>query len=276
MFSAPFSVQQRSSLSCQFPEARVRTTMINALLFSFLAIIGNSFLAGASKNKNSVSVLQNPPAVLSLQLNSHAEIARTVSAATHLLKHDRRLQSFNFQVFCDIVEESGPFNCVCDCDTVSLIAVCDCSEVCSRDTCATFHVINTFDTTFSLLSVQTCVEYTQQVGDYLDGCVNVTLINNGQMFDTCDIAFVDDSGNLTECNECRVCDGRINFLAFDLNCSNIEVEASTSGCMVVEGETELLFPGFGDGSSAASNGLPRGLVWASSAVATLLLGLHRF
>jgi hypothetical protein len=236
----------------------MRITMINALL---CAVLGNSILAGASDN--SVDKLQKP--VLSLQLNSHAEIARTVSAATHLLERDRRLQTSNFQAFCDIVEDSGPFDC--DCDPASRIAVCDSSEICNHDTCATFDIVNTFDTAFNLISVQTCVEYTKQVADYRNGCAKITLINNGQIFDTCEMSFVDDSGNLVDCNECRVCDGRIDVLTFDLDCSNIEVEASTSGCMVAEDDTAL-FPGF------ESDGPPVGLVLAGSVVATLFLGLH--
>jgi hypothetical protein len=244
----------------------MRITMMNALLCTFLAILGNSILAGAGDI--SVSVLQK--LVLPIQLNSRVEIARTVSAATHLLEHARRLQSFDFQIFCDIVEQSGPYSC--DCDAASLIAVCDSSEVCTHDTCAIFHVVNTFNAAFSLVSVQTCAEYTVQVGDYRNGCANFTLINYGKVFDTCEMAFVDDSGHLTDCNECRICDGRIDVLTFDLDCSNIELEASTSGCMVIEDDTEI-FPGFEDGSSCV--GPPVGLVWAA-VVATLLLGLHSF
>jgi hypothetical protein len=120
------------------------------------------------------------------------------------------------------------------------------------------------------VSVQTCVEYTQQVADYRDGCAKITLVNNGRLFDTCEMSFVDDSGNLMDCNDCRICDGRIDFLTVDLDCSNIEVEASTSGCMVVKDDTEL-FPGF-----EASDGPPFGLVLSGSAVVTLFLGLHIF
>jgi hypothetical protein len=246
----------------------MRITIINALLCAFLAILGNSILPLASDN--SVVKLQKP--VLSLQLNSRAEIARTVSAATHLLEPDRRLQTCsNFQVFCDIVEDSGPFDC--DCDATSRIAVCDSSEICNRDTCAKFDIVNTFDTAFNLISVQTCVEYTKQVADYRNGCAKLTLANNGQVFDTCEMSFVDDGGNLMDCNECRVCDGRIDVLTFDLNCSNIEVEASTSGCMVAEDDTAL-FPGFEGGVSTASDRPPVCLVLAGSVIATLFLGLH--
>jgi hypothetical protein len=249
----------------------MRATMMNALLYSFLTVLGNCILVGAGDN--SVSVLQKP--VLSLQLNSHVEIARAVYAATYPLEHARRLQSFDFQIFCDIVEDSGPFSC--DCDRASLTAVCDSSKVCNSDTCATFHVVNTFDTAFSLVAVQTCAEYTVQVAGYRNGCVNFTLIKNGKVFDTCEIAFDDDSGIPTECNECRVCDGRIDVLTFDIDCSNIEVEASTSGCMVIEDDTEI-FPGFEDGfedGGSASVDPPVGLVWAA-AVATLLVGLYSF
>jgi hypothetical protein len=242
----------------------MRTTMMNALLCTCLAILSKSILAGAGDNNSvSVSVLQKP--VLSLQLNSHAEMARTVSTATHLLEHDRRLQSIDFQMFCNTVEASGSFSC--DCDAASLIAVCDSSEVCDSDTCATFHVVNTFDAAFSPLSVQMCAEYTKQVAtDYRDGCATFTL--NGQLVDTCELAFVDDIGDLTICNECRICDGRSDALKLDIDCSNIEVEASTSGCIFAEDNTEV-FPGL------ASDSPPVGLMWAA-AIATLLVGLHSF
>jgi hypothetical protein len=208
--------------------------------------------------------------VLSLHLNSHAELARTVSAATHRLERDdRRLQTSNFQVFCDLLEDSGPFNC--DCDATTFTAVCKSSDICNRDTCAKFDIVNTFDASFNLVSVQTCVEYTKQVTDYRNGCATVTLINNGQKFDTCEMSFVDDSGNLVDCNECRVCDGSFDVLSFDIDCSNVEVEASTSGCMVIEDEAGF-FPGFL--GSAASDGPLVGLVLAGSVVATLFLGGH--
>jgi hypothetical protein len=123
------------------------------------------------------------------------------------------------------------------------------------------------------VSVQTCAEYTVQVADYRNGCVNFTLINNGKVFNTCEMAFVDDSGNLMECNECRICDRRIDVLTFDLDCSNVEAKASTSGRMVIEDDPEI-FPVFEDGASA-NVGPPVGLVRAA-AVATLLVGLHSF
>jgi hypothetical protein len=239
----------------------IRITMI-------LAILGNSMLLAGASN-NSVAMLQKP--VLSLHLNSHAELARTVSAVTHRLERDdRRLQTFDFQVFCDLLEETRQFSC--DCDAASRTAVCD-AEICNIDTCAKFDIVNTFDTAFNLVSVQTCAEYTQQVADYRDGCAKVTLINNGQVFDTCEISFVNDSGNLVDCNECRVCDGRFDVLTFDIDCSNVELEASTSGCMVIVDEAGF-FPGFVDGASAASDGPLVGLVLAGSAVATLFLGVH--
>jgi hypothetical protein len=169
------------------------------------------------------------------------------------------------------MKEALPFNC--DCDAASLTAVCDSSEVCNHDTCATFHVVNTFDTSFSLLYVQTCAEYTKQVADDLDGCVNITLSDNGKMFDTCEMAFFDDSGKLINCDGCRICDGRLDSVTFEFNCSNIEVEASTAGCMAVN-DTDL-FPGFLGEASAESDGPPVGLVWAAAA-ATLLIGLHSF
>jgi hypothetical protein len=246
--------------------------MMIALLCAILAILSNSILAGASDNL--VSILQTP-VLSSFQLNSHVEqVARTFSAATNLLEHNRRLQSSNFQIFCELLEASGPYNC--DCDAANLIAVCDSSEICNRDTCATFDIVNTFDTAFNLVSVQSCVAYTEQVEDYRDGCSKITLINDGQIFDTCEVSFVDDSGNLTACNDCRVCDGRIDVLTIDLECSNVEVGASTSGCMVVYDNTEF-FPGFEDGASAASDGLPVGLgVLAGAAVATLIFGMHAF
>jgi hypothetical protein len=245
--------------------------MMVALLCAILAILSNSILAGAIDNP--VLILNYP--VLSHQLTSHhVEIARTFSAAKHpLLEHDRRLQSYNFQIFCDLVEASGPYDC--DCDAANLIAVCDSSEICNSDTCATFDIVNTFDTAFNLVSVQSCVEYTKQVADYRDGCSEMTLINDGQIIDTCEISFVDDTGKLTACNDCVVCNGSIDDLALDLECSNVEVEASTAGCMAVEDDTAF-FPGFENGASAASYGPPFGLVLAGSAVATLFLGLHIF
>jgi hypothetical protein len=249
----------------------MRTTMMNALLCTLLAILSNSVLVGAGDN-SSVSVLQNP--VLSLQLNSYAEMARTVSAAIHLQEHDRRLQSIDFQAVCDTVEASLPFSC--DCDDVSRTASCVSDELCNpdRDTCATFEIVNKFATNFALLSVQTCGAYTKQVAtDYKDGCAIVNLKDNGQVFDTCEISFVDDNGDLTICNECSVCDGRFDAPTFDIDCSNVEVEASTSGCMVIEDDTGF-FPGL-LGVTSASDGPPVGLMRAA-AIATLLVGLLSF
>jgi hypothetical protein len=241
----------------------VRTIMMSALLCAFLTILtGNIILAGAGDT--TVSVLERP--VLSLHVNSqHSEVARSVSASIHLLEDDRRLQGGNFQNFCDIVEESGPYSC--DCNATSLLAVCDSSQVCNRDTCATFHVVNTFDAAYNLVSVQTCAEYTVQIAAYRNGCVNFTLIENGEIFDTCEMAFVDDSGVLTKCNECLVCDGRVDVLTFDLDCSNIDVEASSSECINIE---EEIFPGF---QSSANGGKPVSLVGAA-AVVTLVVGLY--
>jgi hypothetical protein len=260
----PVSILQNPVLSHQFTSHHVEI----ARTFSAAS---NRILAGAIDNP--VSILQNP--VLSHQFTSHhVEIARTFSAATYpLLEHDRYLQSSNFQIFCDLVEASGPFDC--ECDAVNLIAVCNSSETCNIDTCATFDTVNTFDTDFNLVSAESCVEYTREVADYRDGCSKLTIINDGQIFDTCEISFVDDIGKLTACNDCLVCNGSIDSLTLDLECSNVEAEASTAGCISVEDDTAF-FPGFGNGAPSASDGPPVGLVLAGSAVATLFLGLHIF
>jgi hypothetical protein len=234
-------------------EAKMRNAMMKALLCTFVAILGNSILAEAGDN--SVSVLPKP--VLSLQLNSHTEMARTVSAATH----DRRLQTDGFQGLCERLEVGLGEGVSCECDAFTRTAACVFDEECNIDTCATIRTVTTLDAALNLMSVETCVEYSIQTADYRDACFTlIYLENNAQIIRACELAYVDDSGSPTDCNGCRVCDGRIEALALDIDCSNIEVEASTSGCVSFE-----FLPG-----SSASVGPSVGLVRAA-AVATLLL-----
>jgi len=139
----------------------------------------------------------------------------------------------------------------------TLTGLCDSSQVCNRDTCARFHVVNTFNSALQLVAVETCTKYSVQTADYRDGYSRFTLVQ-GQVFDSCQLSFVNDNDygsgdDLTACNDCRICDGTISALLFEIDCSNIKDVASTDGCTVIEAETDA-FPAFESELSSASGG----------------------
>jgi hypothetical protein len=220
-----------------------------ASIYTLLAVLGGTLLMASSDYLETVSI-------------GTALVIRHAGEQGHV----RRL--LDFQAYCDALEEAGagPVSLSCVCDADNLTVKCDSSSYCSQDVCATFQVAIQFANEYEMDTMVTCASYSEQNEDYRDGCVFFSLDGNSNI-DACALYFLDDNGVETDCNSCKVCNGNVEDAQFDIDCSNIEEDAATDGCVRFDSDEEL-FPGF---SSSMRGGL--GVV-GGLLVAMLFFGMH--
>lgn len=161
-----------------------------------------------------------------------------------------------FANYCSIIESTGEFEC--DCDDASTTATCVSQDVCSGDVCASFEIETDFDTQFYLQSIRICVDYDTliELSQFRDGCVSLNYADNGSTVTSCEIEFKLFTNKLVPCNSCKVCNSGGVEQGFAIDCSNIEENASTEGCYVVEEEDQSsFFPGFRSANKSTSGAL---------------------
>ena len=182
--------------------------------------------------------------------------------------NERRLEGDGLQLYCDILESTGEFDC--QCNEATKAATCVSSELCEGGICATFSLTTDFAPDFSSLElVEVCINYTKGPPELRDGCGSFTVDIDGEL-ETCKFFFDNDADVLTKCNSCDICT-KNGQEGINLDCGNIEPEATTNGCETagagVDDESAAateavnLFPGFdgdseksGSGSGAAAAG----------------------
>jgi hypothetical protein len=145
----------------------------------------------------------------------------------------------------------------CECNDARTRSTCLSPEVCEDGTCAIFQLAVLWNTGGSVYeSVELCTDYTQSSMPRSNGCISFSFDGNGRAPISCEIGFEANvnSSSLTSCNSCAVCVGGDGDSSVDINCDNIEPQASTNGCLFDGDDLDELFPGFQDFPVNASTG----------------------
>ena len=180
----------------------------------------------------------------------------------------------DFQKFCDGLEER-PEGLHCKChDSPIMSAQCGTGEMCnhhhmhmggegmhmdSDHVCGEFSFDFRFDEdNLQVTSTEFCVNYTSATGRsrHKNGCGHFMYANN--LTESCEFEFENEFGSLTTCNSCELCSVN-GKLGINIDCDNIEEDASTKTCLAIEGRNDTeMFPGFRPEEDGSSSSGPRG------------------
>jgi len=177
--------------------------------------------------------------------HSYKHLAGLVHKVKYLTidTNGRRLEGDDFQLYCDFLESTGESNCKCD--ETRHVATCVSNELCEDGICATVSLaVDLADDLSTIELIEICIDYKNGPPELKDGCGSFT-VDIYEEFTSCEFSFENDAGVLTKCNSCTLCNDN-GQQGINLDCANIEPEATTNECEDTSVEADETTDAMGD------------------------------